>query len=215
MFQSIADWFTGLGTVGMIAQGIGVIAAVIAIVSFQQRTQKMMVAFQFGSNMLWMIHMLLLGAYAGALLNTVGTMRATVFYFRNSKKWARHPIWVWVFIALSAGCTVISWQLGDGWLALLPFCGMVLTTVAYSLSDPFRIRLLNFINSPFWLAYNVLHLSIPGIVTEASNMVSIFVAFLRLDLPAHRVKKSREAAERAEREAAGAPEKTDVPAPRT
>lgn len=183
------EWFESMTLWDWFVQGIGVIAAIVGISSFQQKTQKGIVLFQLINNVLWSLHFLLLGAWAGFMLNAIGIFRGLVFYFRSERKWAASNVWYAVFVALFVGASAFSWIQGDGALALLPMTGMLFTTVSLALRDPFHVRVFSFGSSPCWLTYNIINFSIPGIVTEIFAMCSIIVGILRIDLPKMRAKK--------------------------
>ena len=187
--DALIAFFANMSFWDWTVQGIGVVAATLGIASFQMKTQRGIVLFQLLGSSLWTVHFLLLGAAAGGILNAIGIFRGIVFYFRNEHRWARNPMWYGVIGVMLVGATVFSWMHGDGALALLPFAGMVATTVSLGLRDPFRVRAVSFISSPCWLTYNVINASIPGIVTEIFAMCSIIVGILRIDLPKMRKKK--------------------------
>ena len=62
-----------------VAQIIGFVAMGIAIVSFQQKSQRGIILFQLFSSLLWVINFILLGGIVGALLNGVGVFSSLVF----------------------------------------------------------------------------------------------------------------------------------------
>ena len=167
----------------VLVQGIGICAAVLGISSFQGKTQKQIVLLQLLGNILWSLHFLLLGAWAGGILNAIAIFRGLVFYFRTDKKWARSPVWYVVFCALFVGAAVFSWIFEDGAWSLLPLAGMILTTFSLALHDPFRVRAVTFFASPCWLVYNAINGSIPGVLTESFAICSIIIGILRMDLP--------------------------------
>ena len=173
----------------VLVQGIGICAAVLGVSSFQGKTQKQIVLLQLLANILWALHFLLLGAWAGGILNAIAIFRGIVFYFRTDKKWARSPVWYAVFGILFIGAAAFSWIFEDGAWALLPLAGMLLTTVSLALSDPFRVRAFTSLASPCWLIYNAVNGSIPGVITESFAICSIIVGILRIDLP--RILKKR------------------------
>ncbi len=193
MIEWISDFLASQGPLGMIAQLIGVLGFSAGIVSFQQKTQRRIVIWQCVSTMLWSVHMLLIGALAGMLLNVVGFARATVYACREKHAWARKRFWYVLFIVLTAGASLFSALRpgGEGWLALLPLVAMVLTTFALAFQDPFRVRLLTLANDPFWLTYNFLNRSWPGVISEICNILSILTAMIRLDYPKYRLKKEQ------------------------
>ena len=180
------DFIAKMPPLEMAAQAVGVCATVLAIISFQQKTQKRIVFFQLLNNIFWTAHFLLLGAWAGGILNAIGIFRGLVFVNRTDKKWAQSPIWYGVFGLAFIGAAIFSWQQGDGALALLPMAGMLFTTVSLALRSPFRVRVVSFFSSPCWLTYNVIKGSLPGAFTEVFMMCSIIVGILRIDLPRHR-----------------------------
>ena len=184
------DWILTMKPIEIVAQVIGVFAAFFGIFSFQQKSRGAILIWQIINNVLWTLHMLLLGALAGGLLNAIGIFRGIVFYFRADRKWAQSNAWYAVFCLLFAAASGLSWIMGDGALALLPMLGMFFTTVSLAEKDPFRVRLLSFFSSPCWLTYNVIKGSIPGVCTETFLIISITVGILRLDLPRLRRKKS-------------------------
>ncbi len=175
------DFLTNLDTTYVIAQAIGVIAALFGIFSFQQKKRGGILLFQIINNVFWTVHMFMLGAWAGGALNAIGIFRGIVFFYRADKRWAQSKAWYAVFALLFAGASAVSWMQGDGALALLPLAGMLFTTVSLAETDPFRVRLISFFSSPCWLTYNIIKGSIPGACTEMFLMISIIVGVLRHD----------------------------------
>ena len=189
----IVDYFQKLfldgGPLTAIAQCIGLLGLICTVGSLQFKTQKRISACLAIAGVFWTVHMLLLEAWAGAIMNGIGIVRAWVFMHRRDHAWARSKWWIAVFFVLCAGGAAFSaWQ-GDGWLAIFPLCGMILTTVALSSDDPFRVRILTLCNNPFWLSYNIINGSVSGILNECMSITSAIVGMLRLDLPAYRRKK--------------------------
>ena len=159
------------------AQLVGFAAFVCAVLSFQRRTHKGIVALQLTSNILFTMHFCLLGAYTGAVLNGIAAVRAGVFV-NKGKKWADNFIWFIVFCALSIAAGILTW---DGVSSILPILGMICTTIAYWLKTPKYVRMAAFPSSPLWLVYNIVNNSYGGVITEIVNMISIIIAMIRLD----------------------------------
>ena len=81
----------------IIAQTIGIFGMIANFLSFQQKKQKGVVAFQFFAALLFAVNFLLIKAYIGALLNVIGVIRATVFVNREKLN-AEHPAWLLFFV---------------------------------------------------------------------------------------------------------------------
>lgn len=169
-----------------IAQGLGVIALIIAITSFQQNSQKRIVTLQMISSVFFCVHFCMLGATLGGVLNGLGIFRAAVFRNRD-RAWASHWLWFVLFCALFIAAGLLFWE---GPLSLLPISSMLLTTVAFWIRNARAVRLVTMPASPLWMIYNWVHGSYPGFLTEVFVLTSILVAIFRYDvLPLFRKKK--------------------------
>ena len=172
----------------VVTQIIGIVAAFFSVMSFQQKTQKKIVAMQLIASSFWTLHFFRLGAYTGCFLNLIAATRDVVFH-RREKKWAASPIWIYVVGIASAGVCLLSFTLFDVEFSferlvieLLPVLGMIASTIAMRLKEASKVRLFSFISSPLWLIYNIINASLGGIVTESISIISIIIGILRLDI---------------------------------
>lgn len=175
-------------TLDIIAQIISIIAMIIALLSFQQKTQKHIVLMQFCSSTLFAIHFFMLGAITGCLLNAVGIVRAFI-YSKKEQRWANHILWPILFIVAYFGVYLINFTLlglepnmRNLLLELLPVIGMIATTVSFRMEKASQVRIFSLISAPMWLTYNAFNLSIGGMLTEFFSLISILVGILRLDV---------------------------------
>ncbi len=160
------------------AQIIGIIALAIAIISFQQNTQKRIVTLQMISSVFFTIHFFLLGAYVGAALNFIGIFRAAIFR-QKGEKWASNILWFWLFCALFMLAGILSWT---NYYSILPILGMLLTTAGFWIENPRLVRIVTAPSSPCWFIYNLVNHSYPGMLTECFVFGSILVAAFRFDI---------------------------------
>ena len=180
-------------TVYYLGQGVGVAALIIAMLSFQQRTQKKIVLYQLVSSVLFTAHFFMIGAYVGSLLNFIGIFRAAVFANKD-KKWAHNKAWLFVFLfafaaagilTLDGDIDITTWNLSftsiSTYIAMLPIFGMSFTTVAFWITDAAAVRRVSFPSSPCWLTYNLYNHSWAGAGTEIILMTSIIIAMIRYD----------------------------------
>lgn len=171
----------------IIAQGIGVIALIIAIISFQQNSQKRIVTLQMISSVFFCVHFCMLDAFLGGVLNGIGILRAAIFRNRDHA-WASHWLWFVLFCVLFVAAGIFFWE---GPLSLLPITAMLLTTVAFWIKNARIVRFVTMPSSPLWMIYNWVHGSYPGILTEVCVLSSILVAIFRYDvLPLFQNKKT-------------------------
>ena len=158
------------------AQILGLIGAGIYIASFQIKKVRALFYSQLFGSVFFVIHFLLLGAYAGALQNSLSIIRAILLLF-SDRKWAHN---IWTLLALNV-CFIISGIVTySGLLSLLPVIAMIASTFAMWTGNAFKIRVTQLaVTSPFWLVYNASVISISGIITESFNIISVIVSFIR------------------------------------
>lgn len=170
------------------AQAVGIAAMAVIIYSFQQKTHKKVVTFQFFGCMLFAANFFMLGAIVGALMNVISVLRALV-YSNKEKFHGDHKGWMALFMTLYVLTYILTFTvfgkeftLYNAVLELLPVIAMVVTTVGFSTDSAKLVRLFGLVNSPCWLVYNIANFALGGIICEAFSLCSIFIGMLRYDL---------------------------------
>ncbi|MBQ7921390.1 MAG: YgjV family protein [Clostridia bacterium] len=169
----------------IIIQAIGFCGTAFLLLAFQGKRRGTILLLQIMGSLCFFTHFGLLGAFSGAAMNLLSALRATVFFFREDKKWANSIVWLPVFIGTSLALSILTWE---GWISILPMIGTVSTTFAQYSKAPKMVRLLTLPNCPCWLIYNGISGSISGVITEVLIALSIIIGFLR-----HDVKKTEKA----------------------
>ncbi len=159
-------------------QLLGLAGSVIAITALQSGSRKKLLSLQALCCVLWVVHYSLLGAYTGALINSLGLGRAAVCSF-NDRKWAKSPLWLGFFLICYAVSPLLTW---DGAYCLLLGGAMMLTTVALWVHDMRLTRLLFLLNSPLVLLYNLIARSYSCAAIEVVAFLSFAVAVWRFDI---------------------------------
>ena len=169
------------------AQCLSIAGLACVVGSYQQKKKSMLILVQATGGALFAVHYLLMGAYAGFLLNTIAVIRGFVFYKPLSPKSGK--IWVGVISALCLTAYALTFLVFGTpptrfnlILELLPTIGMVVLTISFNMTHAGHIRKLGFINSAGWLTYNIAHVSIGGIGCEIMCIVSIIIGILRHDI---------------------------------
>ena len=163
-----------------VAQAIGLVALVVTCLSYQARTTRGIALRQAVGAFFWTLHMVLLGAWTGGLLNLLGLVRSVVYSQRGERAWASRPFLPWLFGALCVGAA--AWAglaQGEGPRLLLSAAAQCLG--CYALWT-FRVQLARYllvVVSLLWLLYDVLAGSIPGTLCEVLGQVSLYVAIAR------------------------------------
>ncbi len=160
----------------ILAQGVGILAMLAAIFSFQCRRNRWLFFMQMLASILFSVHFGMLGALTGLLQNSIGFFRCFLCY-KSDRAWARHPLFLWSLLLAFAVCGVLGYS---GPISLLPPIAMIVSTVAMWSRNGHTIRLTQLCAaSPLWLIYNISVFSISGIVVECFNLVSVVIALCR------------------------------------
>ena len=177
-----------MNKIEIIGQIVGIFGMIANFLSFQQKKQKGVVAFQFFAALLFAVNFLLIKAYIGAILNLIGVIRAAVFVNREKLN-AEDPAWL-IFFALAflstypLVFTVFGTKLTvkNIIVELLPVMAMIISTISFRLTRSKDIRRFGLFSSPMWLIYNIFWFSIGAIISEILNLISIIIGIIRFDL---------------------------------
>lgn len=172
----------------IIAQIIGIFAMVANCLSYQQKKDTTLFAFQLIGSTLFGINYLLLGALSGAILNVIAVVRAVVF-IKKDKFNARHPAWLVAFISLYIISYVLIFTVfgkepsaKNLIIELLPVLAMIIANISFRYADAKMVRRFGIFASPLWLTYNIANVAIGAIICETLNIFSIIIGMYRHDI---------------------------------
>lgn len=168
------------------AQALGIIGMAMNILSYQGKTQRTVILMQLVGSAFFTANMFMLNAWSGCILNALGILRAIVY--ANKDKFSNMKFWntlfficyglsyMAVFTLFQKPVTVLNLL-----IEMLPTSAMVVSTVAFSRKNASDIRKFAWYDSPAWLVYDAISLSIGGVICESISLISIITATLRLD----------------------------------
>lgn len=159
----------------VIGQILGIIAVVIGFFTYQMKTAGKLLIFELIVSFLFSAHYLLIGATGAMALNFLCGVRCVFYYFRN-KRGSQSKLLPIVFTVLIVATSILTWE---GWYSVFIMAGLAVHSLATALADAQKIRFAMFIKNPLCLAYNVMVLSIGGIVYECTVLVSSIIGVLR------------------------------------
>lgn len=171
-----------------VAQAFGICGMFMNVLSFQRKEQRQIIFMQLIGSAFFAVNYFLISAFAGALLNVIGMIRATAYWQRERFR-AEKIHWVFGLGITYVAVYILSFTVfgterstQNFIVELLPVIGMMITTVSFYLGRARAVRMLGIINSPLWLTYNIVNFSIGGIITESIALVSIIIGIIRYDL---------------------------------
>ena len=175
--EYIKEWlFAGFDSPkAIVAQIIGIIPIIISIFIYVQNTRKKIVIAKASMDIFMAIHLILLEAYSGALLNIVVTIRNILFLKKEKLgKWKNAILCAFaIFIVL---CAIPDFS---GVKSLLPIIGSLFALVGFWQEDIKKLRLFNLVGTTLWLIYGIWTVSVSLVVVSALSDVSIFAGFIR------------------------------------
>lgn len=162
------------------AQIVGIAAVVLFLLSYQQKTRKRIITVNAISRVLYIVQYIMLGAFAGAILDVLGTLSSFLAQKKDKGFIGRHKricfIGINILILVSG---VVTYK---NFFTLFSIAGVMLHTIAFWINNEKSIRLLSFTGSPFWLVYNFTSKAYGSAVGDVLTMVSILVAIFRYDI---------------------------------
>jgi len=159
----------------LVAQIAGIAGTAMCFFMFIARKRRTILLGKLTCDIIWTLHYGLIGAYSGSALNILAIGRETVFYNKD-KKWASSRFWLYLFVALTIGSSLITWE---GPLSLLPMTGSCCAVVSFWCTKPLHIRLLAIPAQLLWLIYGILHMSLPSIVSNLIALTAIGIGLCR------------------------------------
>lgn len=156
-------------------QAVGFIGTIFFFLSFQCRKNWNLFRMQLISYAFYSAHLLLLGAVTGGVSYLINLFRSACLSSRW--KFARGKAMCAVICALQCAALLFTW---NGWISLLPVAANVAATIGGYTHNARRIRLTGMlINSPLWIAYDLIVGSWAGLLDEAVSELSMIVSILR------------------------------------
>lgn len=164
----------------VIAQIIGILGMLAAMISYQCKTNRNYFIFQGLSGVFFSIQFIMIGAWAGLVFNAYNIVRALIYQTKKAKTLAVIVLLETLVVAATLVSIFIfkeAW-----WLVLFTFIAQATGTLAMWTKNGKTIRVSQLaVVSPFWLLYDLLipTPSIGGILCEVFNMISVIVSFIR------------------------------------
>ena len=157
---------------------LGLSGLAMGILAYQTNKHKNIVLLKLANELLFGIQYGFLGAYTGAFMNGLSCIRNYIFV-ENVKKNKSNKVWIGLFMIIILVFGILTWDSG---YSIIPIYAKILTTIAYGIKDPRKIRLLTFPSSISWLIYNYHYGSMAGAANELFVLTSLIIAVIRFDI---------------------------------
>lgn len=152
-----------------------VLAMIFTIITYQCKKKKMLLIILTVAAVCLCISYLILGAYAGAVLNGVVIIRNLIYAAKNVKFFS-YKFWPYLLALVMALCGIQSWQ---GPMSLCIIAALVINTIFLSFENTQLLRWSMILTCILTLIYNVTYKSYGGVANEIFALSSSVVGLYR------------------------------------
>lgn len=180
-------------------QLLGFVAIFVNIISVQFNSYKKIILLKTVGSFLFATQYFLLGAFSGMVMDIIGTIRNIVFTSVVQKNKSTKPyiiLFSIITFVLGVSTIILTWDKSieavSKWtdnigfatglavfISILSIIAKLLSTVAYGINNPHKIRMLNLPTSMCWVVYNAVVVSLAGVFNEILVISSIIIAEIR------------------------------------
>ena len=159
-----------------VIQGIGFLGAALFIISYQIKSNRALFFCQMLGCIVFCVQFFIMGAYTGAISLIINIVRNVLLLKANVWKWAGSRLTLVLVLLVLTVMTAFTWA---GWISLLPFASVAVTTIGYWTHNGQKIRLSQLFGSPCTLSYDLIVRSWGGALCEGIAFISILVSIYR------------------------------------
>lgn len=162
----------------IVAQIIGLIAFVVSLIAYHKKDKKTILNNMITSNILNLIHYLLLGAFSGCITKLLAIFRDYFIILKEKNKKLSNSVYLIVFILLYITVTIFTY---NGILSILPLVAAIIYIIFIWNGNEVIIKKIAFFCYFLWLIYNIFVLSIAGIVSNIISIISTLIAIINIE----------------------------------
>ena len=159
----------------LIAQVIGIIAFIISNISYHRKNKKDILTSVVISNVLNLLHYLLLQAYSGCVTKILAIFRDSFIILKDKNKKLTKIWFLLMFIVLYLIALIITY---NGVLSIFPLIAAIIYMIVEWNGNSIAIKKIAFICYFLWLIYNIFVFSIVGIVSNVISIISTLIALI-------------------------------------
>lgn len=159
----------------IIGQVFGGIALLFGFLSYQMKSQKLLLLMQLGTSICLGLNYLCVGAISGAYLSIIIVARNVAYNIRNRKGSTDKIVPIIFAVALSI-MGIITWE---AWYSIFVFVGLFVNTIGLSFQDPQNVRKSILISSPLVLIYDLISMAYGGALYESVAVISAIIGIIR------------------------------------
>lgn len=158
---------------------LGFVAISLFVLSFQLKSRKLIIVCNTVSRFFYVLQYIVLGAFSGAILDTVATVFSALVVNKDSACKRLKNI---LLILLYCVIVVFSILLYADIYSVFSFLGVSFELSAFLFIKEKNVRIVSLASQPFWFVYNLHYLAFSSVLGNCLAIISIVVSILRYDI---------------------------------
>ena len=163
----------------VLAQILAIVACTLNMISMQCKKRKGILFYLIIGNVVGAVGLILLKAYAGALIQFVFGLQTLINYVLEIKNKKNTPTMVGFYIILSIIVSMITFK---SWIDIIPLASAVLHTITIIQEKEKKIRIINLSSLVLWIPYYIVFNAWANLATCLCIVVSNVVSIIRYDI---------------------------------
>ena len=158
------------------AQILGFIAFLISLYAYQKVNKKDILLCMVISNIINLVHYLMLGAYSGCITKVLAIFRNYFIILKDKYKKLSSVLFLIIFILIYIGVSIYTFT---NILSLFPLVAAIIYIIPTWLGNSKTVKKTALFCYILWLIYNIYVLSIAGATANIVSIVSIIIGLKR------------------------------------
>ena len=158
---------------------IGEISILFLVLSFQMKDRIKILVINFIGAFGWTVYFVLMGDLTSALVGVIGLIRTIIFVFRDKHSWAKSPLWLIFFLAISVVFGVSSFS---SWKDIFSISAGILSIVSFYCLSERKLRLISVGCYSCWFANSVSKGYVIALISDVLTLVSVVLALIRYEI---------------------------------
>ena len=154
------------------AQILGFIAFLVSLYAYQRVNKKDILLCMVISNIINLVHYLMLGAYSGCITKVIAIFRDFFIVLKEKNKRLSSVLFLIIFILIYIGVSIYTFI---NILSLFPLLAAIIYIIPTWLGNSKTVKKTALFCYILWLIYNVYVLSIAGVIANIVSIVSIII----------------------------------------
>lgn len=159
--------------INLIGHISGAVGIAVNVLIYQQKNNKGILFLKLLSDIVWMIHYLLISAYSGAAVALIGIVRELVFIFVKKHR----ERWLILFLVISFVSSYLTYK---NIYSILPALASAISVISFWQKSPIRTKYLSLPISACMGVYSFMNGSFSGVCNEILTVISSVVSITSL-----------------------------------